>query len=138
MQRGGVRVLRYYYLSMGRTQVFEMRMARFRYMRPHFEGRLELVERLLELGVDVNSRDNQGRTPLHGHGADSCVRDEDGQTPLHVASQEGSLKLVEPLLELGVDVNSWDGQGRTPLQMVGPRNKRATEKLLLRYGAGRT
>ena len=34
-----------------------------------------------------------------------------GQTCLHIASQNGNLEVVKLLLEKGVDVNAYDGEG---------------------------
>jgi cytohesin len=127
-------------------------------------GHLNAVEGLLELGVDVNSRDNRGQTPfqialgecqlylgrkevrlvqlLLKHGADPNTRADDGQTLLHLSSRDRCLEVAKGLLELGVDVNSCDNRGQTPLQIAFETFKSypimgATDlvQLLLKYGA---
>ncbi|KAL2004632.1 hypothetical protein VTN00DRAFT_3368, partial [Thermoascus crustaceus] len=70
-------------------------------------------------GVDPNSKDNTGRTPLswaasHGQGAvvqlllekgvDPDSKDEDGRTPLSWAAYYGHEAVVKLLLEKGVDL----------------------------------
>jgi ankyrin repeat protein len=63
-------------------------------------GNLKFSLHLMEHSFDVNSHDNQGRTPLHVMtkeskdvallllecGTDPGIQDDAGQTPLHAAS----------------------------------------------------
>ena len=60
-------------------------------------GNLNQVKELLNQGVPVNSRN------------------EDGWTPLHHAAQNGRLNVVQELLKRGAHVHSRDQTGRTPL-----------------------
>jgi len=55
---------------------------------------------LLSKGADVNSRDNDGRTPLH------------------LAYLSGHVQVAELLLSKGADVNSKDNDGRTPIYYI--------------------
>ncbi len=57
----------------------------------------ELLSALLKQGVDVDRRDEQGKTALH------------------VAAAEGGLKLAELLLDFGASVSVTDARDRTPL-----------------------
>ncbi|KAF3002348.1 hypothetical protein E8E14_007399 [Neopestalotiopsis sp. 37M] len=90
----------------------------------HDSREYRLAKLLIDHGADVNARDASGRTRLHdareygiaelllGHGADVCIPDDSGRTPLHEARE---LRLVKLLLDHGADVNARDNSGRTPL-----------------------
>jgi cytohesin len=63
-------------------------------------GRVEVVEILLDRGVDANARDN------------------DNTIPLHFASQGGHLKIVRMLIDHCADVNAREKNDKTPLHCV--------------------
>src|SRR6266702_3795941 len=105
-------------------------------------GGVEVARVLLEHEPDVNSRDDNGLTPLHlliadgyfdkdgaldftqftqlllEHGADVNTRMKDGWTPLHSAAFYGMLKVVRVLLDHGANVIEQNDQGETPLHLV--------------------
>jgi len=77
------------------------------------EESLAMTQRLIDMGLDVNARDNNGRTALHGAlpkgdlaavralieaGADVCLADNDGKIPLQAASTEDYIE--EPVKQL--------------------------------------
>lgn len=87
---------------------------------------VEMVERLIAAGADVNAPMNDGRTPLHwalGFGCDACVplllkagarvdlADEDGNTPIFSAGS----KVVGLLLAAGADPLARNKAGNVPL-----------------------
>jgi ankyrin repeat protein len=93
-------------------------------------GNIETVKQHLVDGTDVNSKDEDGLTPLHsaafiGHkeiaelliakGADLNAKSDDGYTPLHAAALYGHTEIAELLIEEGADVNAKKNSGRTPL-----------------------
>lgn len=104
-------------------------------------GDIKKVERLLQLGADVNQKETMGDIPLHvtakkgnfdlvkvlvTHGADVNKADPWGWTPLHHAAagfnnrpsnEDDKLKVVEFLLENGAEIKS-DGRGVTPLAVA--------------------
>jgi hypothetical protein len=92
----------------------------------------EEVKLLIENGVNVNSQNTFGRTPLHvavesgnlnlvklliEKGANLDIQDRDGRTPLHMAAMSNSLDIVKLLIEKGADVNVKDRNGQIPLQI---------------------
>jgi ankyrin repeat protein len=92
------------------------------------KGKVKIVELLLAKGLDPNSRNKCGSTPLHvaankrevaelliAHGADVNARNNYGATPLHRAAAKGSADVVELLLGNGSDVNARDNDGTSPL-----------------------
>ena len=123
---------------------------------PHVQGRLksfplhpaasleslEVVQKLIAYGADIDARDEDGWTPLYwaseGYyfkdgsvfrlllecGADVNARAradnfDNFTTPLHRASAYGAVEVVRLLLEHGADVEALNVQGKTVLQVVG-------------------
>jgi hypothetical protein len=65
-----------------------------------WEGQDALVKNLLEMGADVDARD------------------EFGQTPLMIAVSQGHMDTVRVLIEGGADVNAIDDQGQSVLSLA--------------------
>ena len=64
-------------------------------------------------------------------GADVNIKNKDGNTALIIASEKGSLDLVNILLEGGADVQQKDGRGWTALMWASScRNKEIVEMLI--------
>ena len=85
-------------------------------------GDRELVELILQRGVNPN------------------IRDSDGRMPLHIAVWKGFTDIVEMLLRHGADPNARDGKGLTPVYYAGDRCKRGEPcaeiiELLIKHGA---
>ena len=123
--------------------------------------KLEVAQKLIEYGADIDARDVNGRTPLYwassGHhfkddsvvqlllerGADVNARAKNDSTPLHRASKHGALEVVRLLLGHGADVEAVSVDGETSLQAVGKtsigkvdqRQCDRITRLLLEYGA---
>lgn len=83
---------------------------------------------LLELGLDVNCRDSNGRTLIFRGlndedttrmlirlGADCRVRDSKGDTTLHATNSSAVMKI---LLENGVSPDAKNNEGKTPLHGI--------------------
>ncbi|XP_022138230.1 acyl-CoA-binding domain-containing protein 1-like [Momordica charantia] len=93
------------------------------------EGELENLLKCVENGVSVNTKDSEGRTPLHwavdrGHSnvvellvsknADIDVKDVDGQTPLHYAVVCDREAIAEHLVKNNANINEKDNDGNSP------------------------
>ncbi|VDH97663.1 Hypothetical predicted protein [Mytilus galloprovincialis] len=91
-------------------------------------GNLDIVTEYLELGGDVNYRDQNGHTPLHcavinetkdivsellRSGSDPTVVDKNGRTPLHCAVINETKDIISDLLRSGADPTVEDKNGKT-------------------------
>ena len=106
-----------------------------------YYGHVEVAQMLLKSGAEVNSRNLDGRTPLHlvpapsyargegnqrpslisllvEYGAEVDSRDANGATALHYISLMEDLEVAWVLLDHGADVNAKDNWHRTPLHQV--------------------
>jgi len=111
---------------------------------------IELVKEHLAAGVDVNTKDKEGWSPLryaaqYGYneivellissGADVNTIDEEGETPLHKAAMMNHWEIIKLLIANGADVNaivkSGIFKGNTPLDWSFDR----TADLLRKHGA---
>ena len=81
-------------------------------------NKYELIEVLIENGVSVN------------------VKDEDGRTPLIIACDYDNSKLAKLLIENGANVNAKNKNETTPLILVCYHNNYDLVKLLIDNGAG--
>lgn len=99
----------------------------------HIAG-MDLAAFLLDHGADVNARDNNQSTPLHGvatlssmdearlllaRGADVNARNKFGGTPLHNAAIAlNGTQMMELLLAMGADIKARDEKGNTALHLA--------------------
>ncbi|MFO8071026.1 MAG: ankyrin repeat domain-containing protein [Polyangia bacterium] len=113
-------------------------------------GYIEVVEILLDAGVEIESRGRAGWTCLMlacwegrsataelalERGADPAAADHTGWTALMTAASAGSLESGELLLEKGADPRREDDGGRTALS-VAETNGRVAISAALREAAG--
>lgn len=86
-------------------------------MRAAKLGRLEIVDELLALGVDL------------------AVLNADGCNALWLACYNGSHALIERLIAAGIDIDVQNGNGASCLMYVASNSKPDLVKLLLEKGA---
>lgn len=101
-------------------------------------GRVGTIDVLVDAGATVESRDQDGRTPLHDDadqlhqgamlallkpGADVNAKTNRGDTPLHNAAcnagMQGTAHVVDVLLRWGAGESMVDEDGETPADVVG-------------------
>jgi hypothetical protein len=124
-------------------------------------GDVEMVQVLLNLEADVNSRNDSGETALNfiyngpwssggvpkcpqssanvarlllDRGADINARNDEGQTPLHTATDPELIEVIRVLLERGANVGAEDKQGRTPFSLAKEYGYEEIMKLLSEHG----
>jgi len=117
-----------------------------------YNGRLAIVEALLNNGAEINVRvwGDSGDTPLHHaakkgfyevsrtliiHGADINSRNEYGATPLYIAADWGNLIVAQDLITEGADVNISTESGMTPLHVATYQGFPSLVRLLINSGA---
>lgn len=86
-------------------------------MRAAKEGRLDIVEELLGLGVDIS------------------VRNADGCNALWLACYNGSHAIIGRLIAAGIAIDNQNGNGATCLMYVSSNSKPDLVRLLLDKGA---
>jgi len=114
------------------------------------KGDQKAVLLFLESGVDINTRDEHGWTPLmistfNGReevalllirsGADVNAKDTAGYGPLHWAAFNGYSKVVKLLVEKRAHVNAVSKHGLTPLLQAATRGHLVTAGQLIAGGA---
>src|SRR5690606_40836756 len=72
---------------------------------------------------------------LLDHGADPFASTASGDPPLALAVRLGWMRLLERLVDCGVDLDARDGHGMTALHLCAALSREAALKLLVRPGA---
>ena len=99
-----------------------------------WKGNLELIERLVKAGANVNAARESHETPLltailaerwsaaellRKHGAILSIRYKDGTTALQETAVLGKVEVLRYMLEHGADPNTRNQDGDTPLDSIG-------------------
>ena len=113
-------------------------------------GNVAIIEKLFSLGLDINSKDSEGNTPLmiaaftgkmeavtylFDKGADASLKGKYGRNLLQNASWGGNVAIIKTMLSRGFDINSKDSNGDTPLMIAALCGKMEAVTYLLDKGA---
>jgi len=113
-------------------------------------GDVDIIESMLSLGLDINSRDSLGTTPvmvaaasgkmeavdfLLVKGADPSLTTNIGRNLLHAAAEGGNLSIVETMLSKHIAVDLEDNDGITSLMIAASKNNLEIVDYLLGKGA---
>ncbi|KAJ5770891.1 uncharacterized protein N7511_002942 [Penicillium nucicola] len=114
------------------------------------EGLETVVRLLIERAADINTRDNDGNTPLAiasraiseevvrlliDRGADINTCNNSGDTPLAHALDARREEVAILLIERGADINTRDNSRRTPLAIASRASSEKVVRLLIDRGA---
>ena len=114
-----------------------------------YDGDIEAIKQHLADGVDINSKNDIGRTPLDVAIAfkqsliTDLLRKHGGKTrdelkaaeSIEAAAELGNIEAVKQHLDDGTEVNVKDGTGRTPLHSAVWNGHKEIAKLLITAGA---
>jgi ankyrin repeat protein/beta-lactamase regulating signal transducer with metallopeptidase domain len=111
----------------------------------------EIVKLLIEQGADVNARNENGQSPLditlsrnqrqisqnpnHAEIREMLLANGAKILSIYAAIQSGSMEKVKEFLQKGIDINSKDEDGDTPLIISVNRDNNDIAKLLIDKGA---
>jgi ankyrin repeat protein len=110
------------------------------------KGQIQEVSRLLNLGVNVNTHDENKLSPLHhaalsddadiaklllDAGALKEEKDNANRTPLWYAAARGSIQVMTLLIGSGVEVNASDNEGHTPLWCAATRLSQYGQEIII-------
>jgi ankyrin repeat protein len=93
------------------------------------QGDLDTVNAIIAAGVDVNSTDDDGETPIHVATQIAAL------APNRVAVRINHLDIINALLAAGADINLLNGNGETPLHVAVEHGNLDAVNLLIAKGA---
>jgi len=117
-------------------------------------GAIDAVQALLDGGVEVDVRIDQGRSPMMNiikegksgygspvvkvlldNGADPNLQDNSGSTALHYAAMNGRVDIIQLMIEHGASLDLTNDLGNTALHLSSSRSKSGAVSVLIEQGA---
>ena len=113
-------------------------------------GNPSIINQLISLGLDIDSRSTDGVTPLMiavycdkqnsfqtliQKGANPSLKNNGGFSLLHFAAKGGNTSIINKLLSLGLDVHLKDVYGVTPLIRAIENSNSEAVKFFISKGA---
>lgn len=114
-------------------------------LNAQYDNRLEIIDLMIQRGVNVNFCSQSGDTPLHQaayygetdianlliqHGAGIDITNRSGETPLIIAAQRGQTTTVNLLIQRGADLDITSNSGCTALMAAINHKKQAAYRIL--------
>ncbi|XP_063538578.1 ankyrin-1-like [Cydia strobilella] len=114
------------------------------------QGRVEVIQLLIDHGAMIDVQDFDGDTPLHDAalasklksvtallhaGADLAIKNETGYTPFHLACFKGGFDIIKVMLPFVDDINEVTDNGDTPVIIACTGNNENIVQFLLDNGA---
>jgi len=142
-----------YALQQGDTLAYDPDDDEYNLVIASLKGDMQMVQKLLDKGVNVNVTLDESITPLIyavqggqlnicnyliARGADINFRPAYGPTPLIVAIKSQRPLLVDMLVNMGAKINAGDAMGRTPLMHTIALDDTTTFHKLIDWGASLT
>lgn len=113
-------------------------------------GRIATIKGFLASGVNIESQNTEGQTPLHyavkhrrtniielllTHHANPNAGDHNSRTPLHDSVDKSNILATELLIRAGANPNSHDKYGNTPLHIAAIKGNKRSVQMLISAGA---
>lgn len=138
-----------------KTKILKNKNQEYNIFESSEENEVEIIQKLIKSGTDVNSTDEQKNTALHFSamkgsleatqrllelGAKVDIKNEDDETPLHLVAklneeckEDAVLKISTALLEKGINPNVQDELGNTALHYAALNGNLELLKILHKY-----
>ncbi|AVP87597.1 ANK repeat containing protein [Candidatus Phycorickettsia trachydisci] len=115
-----------------------------------YRGKTDIIEYLLSEGLDVNVKDEEGKTPiyyatkkgrfesikyLYERGADLKIKDNDENTLMHIAAKKGRMHIIQWLLDQDIPIDVANSEGKTPVNSAAQKGRLKVIEFLGKKGA---
>ena len=111
------------------------------------KGSYELVKTVVDMGIDINLKNNNGENCLHiaadnghlnlcrklisKHNFDVQITDHEGWSPLHYFAKTSSYELLKTVADMGIDLNLKTNDGKNCLHIAADRGHFSLCRMLI-------